>query len=217
MKMPLLAMSRGKDNNMIFPIYQFVFFVFAALLVFSSIMVITLRNPVHCALYLILSFFVSAVLWMMLQAEFLALALLFVYVGAVMTLFLFVVMMINVDLSKVQEKFVQYLPLGILLVVCLVGMLFVVLNPQHFPIGKTALTKYGADYNNVQAMGTLLYTNYLYPFEIAAVILLVAIVAAISLVFHGRKSGTKSQNINKQHDARKQDRLRVVKMKVEKQ
>lgn len=198
-----------------FPIYQVVFYIFAIMLIASAIMVITLRNPVHAALMLILTFFTSSVLWMMLQAEFLSLVLIFVYVGAVMTLFLFVVMMINVDLSKMREKFVRYLPLSVIVMVCLAAMMTLAFRLKDYAAGATELVKYGANYSNVKAMGTLLYTKYLYPFEIASVILVVAIIAAIALAFHGRKPDTKSQNIDKQHRANKQDRLRIVKMKSE--
>lgn len=202
---------------MTFPIYQVIFFVFALVTVGAAAMVIILRNPVYSALFLVLTFVSSAVLWMMLQAEFLSLVLIFVYVGAVMTLFLFVVMMINIDRILLREKFVAFLPLGILVIVALLALLFIAIGPQHFKIASMLPTHYTADYNNTKVMGTLLFTNYLFPFEIAAVILLVAIVAAISLAFHGRKPDTKSQRIAEQHKAKKADRLRIIKMQAEKQ
>lgn len=200
---------------MTFPVYEVVFFFFAAVLITAATLVIVVRNPVYAALYLVLTFFCSAVLWMMLQAEFLSLVLIFVYVGAVMTLFLFVVMMLNIDLSAMREKFVRYVPLGVLVMVILLTMLIIMLTPRHLPIARSALTYYGTDYSNVKTMGTLLFTDYLYPFEIAAVILLVAIIAAISLAFHGRKLDTKAQRVSEQHNVRKKDRIRIVKMKVE--
>lgn len=199
-----------------FPIYKVVFFIFAAVLIAAAVMVITSRNPVRAILFLVLAFFASAVLWMMLQAEFLSLVLIFVYVGAVMTLFLFVVMMLNIDLSKLQEKFVRYLPFGLVVMVLLVGTMILVVSPKHLPATTSHLKLFPANYSNVKAMGILLFTDYLYPFEIAAVILLVAMIAAITLAFHGRKPNTKSQKISEQLKAQKKDRLRIVKMKAEK-
>lgn len=199
-----------------FPIYQVLFFIFAGILLLAATMVITARNPVFAILFLVLAFFASAILWMMMQAEFLSLVLIFVYVGAVMTLFLFVVMMLNVDLSRIREKFVRYLPLGIIVMVLLIASMVVVVSPKHLGITANQLPMVSSDYQNVQAMGLLLYTQYLYPFEIAAVILLVAIIAAITLAFHGRKPNTKSQKITVQLAAKKADRLHIVKMKAEK-
>jgi len=198
-----------------FPIYEVIFYIFAVILLGAAVMVILSRNPVRAILFLVLAFFASAVLWMMLQAEFLALVLIFVYVGAVMTLFLFVVMMLNIDLSKLREKFVRYLPFGILAMILLVGLTIYTVVPKHFPVGETYLQQYGPNYNNTQVMGTLLYTQYIFPFEVAGLILLVAIIAAISLAFYGRKSGTKTQKIADQLKANKQDRLRIIKMKAE--
>ena len=199
-----------------FPIYSVVFYVFAVVLLASAVMVVISRNPVRSILFLVLAFFASAILWMMLQAEFLSLVLIFVYVGAVMTLFLFVVMMLNIDLSKMREKFVRFLPVGVVVMLLLIAAMIVVVSHKHLPISGHRLPMLPADFSNVKAMGSLLYTQYLYPFEIAAVILLVAIIAAITLAFHGRKPGTKSQKISEQLKAQKKDRLRVVKMKVEK-
>lgn len=199
-----------------FPIYQIIFFIYAIILIVAAAMVIIVRNPVHSILFLVLAFFASAVLWMMMQAEFLALVLIFVYVGAVMTLFLFVVMMINIDLSKIREKFVRYLPIGIVVMLLLIASMVVVILPQHLGMTTYQLAPVPSDYSNIKAMGTLLYTHFLYPFEIASVILLVAIIAAITLAFHGRKPNTKSQRIMQQLSATKKDRLRIVKMKVEK-
>ncbi len=199
-----------------FPIYQFVFFVFAIMTIGSALMVILVRNPVHSALSLVLTFFNSAVLWMLLQAEFLSLVLIFVYVGAVMTLFLFVVMMINVDIAKMREQFVRYLPIGALFMFALAAMLIVVYRVKDYAAGATTLPQVPANYSNVKAMGTLMYTHYLFPFEVAAVILIVAIIAAIALAFHGRKPDVRFQNLAQQHRVKKEDRLRVVTMKAEK-
>ncbi len=199
-----------------FPVYQIVFFVIAAILIAAAVMVIISRNPVRAILFLVLAFVASSILWMMMQAEFLALVLIFVYVGAVMTLFLFVVMMLNIDLSKMREQFVRYLPVGIVVMLLLIASMIVVVSPRHSGMMATHLPAVPADFSNVKAMGTLLYTDYLYPFEIASVILLVAIIAAITLAFHGRKANTKAQHILKQLEATKKERLRVVKMKSEK-
>jgi NADH-quinone oxidoreductase subunit J len=194
------------------PLQQIVFFVFAAITIFSAVMVIATRNPVRSVLFLVLTFFTSAVLWMSLQAEFLSLVLIFVYVGAVMTLFLFVVMMMNIDVAAMTEGFVRYLPIGLLAAALLIGIMFLVIGPGHLTISSTSPVHYGPQYSNVKQMGMVLYTHYLYPFEIAALILLVAIIAAISLAFHGRRTGTKSQKISQQLKARKQDRLRIIDM-----
>lgn len=202
--------------NFTFPIHQVIFFCFSALLVAAALMVIFVRNPVHTVLFLVLAFFASSVLWMTLQAEFLALVLIFVYVGAVMTLFLFVVMMLHVDLSALKEGFVRYLPLGILVAVFLMGTMLIVLSPKNLMIGGTLPTHYPEGYSNVKVMGVELYTNYLYPFEIAALILLVAIIAAISLAFHGRRPGTRTQKISTQLKAKKSDRLRIIDIKENK-
>jgi NADH-quinone oxidoreductase subunit J len=202
---------------MTFPLYQVIFFFFAATAIFSALMVIVLRNPVHAVLFLILTFVASAVLWMLLQAEFLSLTLLFVYVGAVMTLFLFIVMMINIDLTKTKQQFVRYLPFGVVLMLFLLVMLVIAFNQKHFQAGNTLPIQFGTDYSNVTVMGSLLYTQYLFPFELAAVLLFVAIIAAISLAFHGRKPDSKVQNIAEQHKVRKQDRLQIISMKAEKE
>ncbi|MCB1827094.1 MAG: NADH-quinone oxidoreductase subunit J [Coxiellaceae bacterium] len=199
-----------------FPIHQVVFFAFSAVLIIAAMMVVMVRNPVHSVLFLVLCFFASAVLWMTLQAEFLSLVLIFVYVGAVMTLFLFVVMMLNVDLSAMKEGFVKYMPLGLLVAVLLIGTMFFVIGPTHFKEGATLPTHYASTYSNVKAMGGLLYSHYLYPFEVASLILLVAIVAAIALAYHGRRPDNKSQKVSEQLSVTKKDRLRIVDIKADK-
>lgn len=199
-----------------FPTYQVVFYVFAALLVGSALMVVLTRNPVRSALFLVLSFFTSSVLWMMLQAEFLSLVLIFVYVGAVMTLFLFVIMMLNPDLSAMKARFVRYLPVVLLIFLAFVGLMYVMLEPSQLLSANAQLPNYGPNYSNVTAMGTLLFTRYLYPFELAAAILLVSIIAAIALAFHGKRPNTKSQRIAEQHLVTKADRLKIIKMESDK-
>ena len=196
-----------------FPIYEIVFYAFSVLLIGAAIMVVTSRNTVHGVMSLILAFFCSAVLWILLQAEFLALMLIFVYVGAVMTLLLFVVMMLNIDLEKIREKFVRFLPLAVPIVVLLVTILALALNTDY--LHTQTMINYGADYSNTKALGTLLYTRFLYPFEVAGMILLVAMISAITLAFFGRKPGAKHQKISDQHKVTKQDRLRIVKIKPE--
>lgn len=200
---------------MLFPIHQVIFYVFTVVLIASATMVITAKNTVKAVLFLVLAFFSSSVLWMLMQAEFLALVLIFVYVGAVMTLFLFVVMMIRTDQSELKESFVRYYPFGIVAFVILVGTAFYAFSAKHWALANTLPTHYPASYNNVQAMGLLLFTKYLFPFEIAAVLLLVGMISAIALAFHGRKQGTKSQIIAEQLKANKKDRLRVIDMKSE--
>lgn len=194
-----------------------IFYVFASLLVLSATMVIVSKQPVYSVLYLVFSFFCSAVLWLLIQAEFLALVLLFVYVGAVMTLFLFVVMMLNLDLSKMREQFVRYLPIGILVLLAFVGVMVFLVLPQGQLTSQAAAGTELANtaLSNTALIGQLLYTEHLYAFEIAGLILLVAMVAAISLAFHGRKPGTKTQKIAEQHRAKKSTRLRLVNLKEE--
>lgn len=198
---------------MLIPIHEIIFYVFTVVLIAAATMVITSKNPVKAVLCLVLAFFASSVLWMLTQAEFLALVLIFVYVGAVMTLFLFVVMMLRTDPGASKTKLSQYLPWGFLALLILVGTAFYVFSPLNWSGANALPTHYAASYNNVVAMGTLLFTHFLYPFEIAAVLLLVGMISAITLAFHGRKQGTKTQSISEQHSANKKDRLRVVDLK----
>lgn len=192
-------------------IEQIIFYCFAALLLFSASMVITVRNPVRAALFLILAFFTSAGIWLLLEAEFLAMTLVLVYVGAVMVLFLFVVMMLDIDLAPLQEGFAKYLPLGILVAALITIEMIAVLGAPHFGLDIIAAPlAHSADYSNTKEIGLLLYTVYVYPFEIASVILTVAIIAAITLTLREKKS--KSQNISEQVKVRREDRVRMVKM-----
>lgn len=179
-------------------------------------MVIGTRKPVHSVLALVLCFFAASVLWMLLQAEFLSLVLIFVYIGAVMTLFLFVVMMLNIDKAPAREKFVRYLPFGCLILLVLIGLLVAALNPARFNSKSYAIVQHGVDYSNIKSLGAVLYTKYMYAFEIAAVLLLVAIISAISLAFRGKDKSSKSQTISKQLAARKEDRLKIIDLKTEK-
>jgi len=195
---------------------QIVFYIFSSLLVFSALMVITVRNPVRAALFLVLAFFSASAIWILLEAEFLAITLVLVYVGAVMVLFLFVVMMLDINTAPLKEGFTRYLPLGLTVAIIVVLELSMVLGPENFGLDKiSAPVAHSADYSNTKAIGSILYTDYVYPFEIASVILLVAIIAAIALTFRRRK-GTKSQKPEEQVAVRREDRVRIVKMKAEK-
>jgi len=194
-------------------IEQIVFIAFSLMLIFAAVMVVSCKNPVTSALFLVYAFFNSAVLWMLMQAEFLSLVLIFVYVGAVMTLFLFVVMMLNIDTEVLRRGFVRFLPFGVLVVALTVGIVIYAVMPEHF----SSLTpiKENADYSNIKTLGVDLYTHYAYAFELAAVLLLAAIISAISLT-HTGKPKRKVQNTSSQLAADKKARLRVIKMPSEK-
>lgn len=195
------------------PIHEIIFYTFTVLLIASATAVITSKNPVKAVLFLVVAFFASSVLWMLMQAEFLSLVLIFVYVGAVMTLFLFVIMMLRLEPQDFQYSIKRYLPFGLIVLIILVGTAAYVFSIKNGSLSQTLPTHYGADYNNVKAMGTLLFTDYLFPFELAAVLLLVGMIAAIALAFHGKKVGTKSQLISEQLAASKKNRLRIVDLK----
>ncbi len=192
-----------------------IFYFFAISTVISATAVVTVRNPVHAALFLVLTFFTSAVIWMSLEAEFLAIILVLVYVGAVMVLFIFVVMMLDINVARLREGFVRYLPLGLLVAAIMLGLMLSVVTSDVFVLdaGSEPLPK-PADYSNTEALGGVLYTDYVFAFEIAAVILLVAIIAAISLTMRKREK-TKYQVPSDQIKVRKADRLRIVKMPSE--
>jgi len=195
---------------------QFIFYVFAAILVFAAFRVITVRNPVHAALHLVLAFFTSSALWLLLEAEFLAIALVLVYVGAVMVLFLFVVMMLDINTAPIKEGFTRYLPVGIVVAVLMMVEMSLVVGSRFFGPQKVPIpAPEPAGFSNTSALGNLLYTHYVYPFEIASVILLVAIVAAIALTMR-RRAETKYQNPARQVTVRRADRVRLVKMTAEK-
>lgn len=186
-----------------------IFYTFSALLIFSACMVITARNPVHGVLFLVLGFFSSAGLWILLQAEFLSLVLIFVYVGAVMTLFLFVVMMLNLELASGYRGWVRHLPLGILAIGLLMILMVSVINSNYWNPVIYHGTQHTAEYSNTKALGEILYTKYAYPFELAAVLLLVAIIAAVSLAQRSPRE-SKTQRLMKQHEIRPRDRLRLI-------
>ena len=194
---------------------QFVFYFLAAVLVGAAVMVITARNPVHAALFLVLAFFTSAGVWLLLEAEFLAIILVLVYVGAVMVLFLFVVMMLDINLAPLREGFIRYLPVGIAVAAIVVVELALVIGVSDFGLDSMPQPPaHPADYSNTREMGELLYTVYVYPFELAAAILLVAIVAAIALTMR-RRTGVKTQDPSRQVEVRREDRIRIVQMPAE--
>jgi NADH-quinone oxidoreductase subunit J len=195
-----------------------VFYFFAGMLVLAGLGVISSRNPVHSALFLVLSFFSCSALWLLLQAEFLAIVLVLVYVGAVMVLFLFVVMMLDINLTQMRQGFVRYLPIGALVALIMVAQMIWIVGPVGPDVFSgeqlNQAVQQAADYSNTRELGKVLYTDYVFAFEVASVILLVAIVAAIALTMR-RREMTKYQTPGKQVKVRKEDRLRVVKMDAE--
>ncbi len=191
-----------------------VFYVFGFVLLASALCVITARNPVHAVLFLVLSFFTASAIWLLLRAEFLAITLVLVYVGAVMVLFLYVVMLLDINLERLREGFWQYLPLGAMIGVLMAFEMAAVLYGRWFGLA-TPPRVFAADYSNTKELGRLIYTDYAYAFEIAAVILLVAIIAAISLTLRRRKD-TRAQSPAQQVRARREERVRLVSMPAEK-
>jgi NADH-quinone oxidoreductase subunit J len=189
-----------------------VFFIFGAILLVSGVLVITARNPVHGVLFLVLAFFTAAGIWLLLRAEFLALALVVVYVGAVMVLFLFVVMMLDINLERVREGFWRNLPLALVVGGILVFEMVAVLANRVY--GTRPMSAPPAGYSNTKELGRVLYTQYAYAFEIAAVLLLVAIIAAIALTLRKRKD-SRHQDPSVQAKVRREDRVRLVSMKAE--
>ena len=194
----------------------FIFYAFAAILIGAAVGVVTARNPVRSALLLVLAFFSTAGLWIQLQAEFLAIALVLVYVGAVMVLFLFVVMMLDINLARLRVGFWSYLPLGGIVALLLVAEMSLILWGNYAALGGVeAPPPLPQGYSNTKELGRLIYTEYVYPFEIAAVILLVAIVAAIALTLRRRKQ-SKYIDPAQQVNVRREDRVRIVTMPTEK-
>jgi NADH-quinone oxidoreductase subunit J len=195
--------------------YTILFYSFAAILIGAALGVIFARNPVHAVMFLVLAFFESAMLWLLIEAEFLAIVLVLVYVGAVMVLFLFVVMMLDIDMERDKGGYTRYLPLGLVIAGLMVVELMQIIwlrSGTGFANAGFAATPDG--YSNTEALGAVLYTEHVYAFEIAAVILLLAIIAAITLTMR-KRPGLKQQNISAQVAVRASDRLRVVKMDSE--
>jgi NADH-quinone oxidoreductase subunit J len=190
---------------------EILFYVFASLSILSGLCVITAKHPVRCVLFLVLTFVATSVTWLLMQVEFLALALIVVYVGAVLVLFLFVVMMIDVDETVEQKSSKKMWPIVALFGAAMIAMLAWLLGPKHFGLAVVpALAPLPVDYSSVRVLGDALYSNYLYAFEIAAMLLLAAMIAAISLTFRGRRQGTKSQDIAKQIKTKSHDRIKIV-------
>lgn len=193
----------------------FVFYVLSAIMLVASLRVITAKNPVHAALFLVLAFFTAAGLWMLLEAEFLAVVLVMVYVGAVMVLFLFVVMMLDIDVARLRHRFWSYLWAGGPIAIVMVLEMALVLGGKYYSTEALPGQSMPSGYSNTKELGRLLFTEYVYPFELASVILLVGIIAAIMLTLRQRKD-TKYQNPSEQIAVKRNDRVRLVKMAVEK-
>jgi NADH-quinone oxidoreductase subunit J len=195
---------------------EVLFWIFAAILAISALAMICVRNPVHSALLLVTCFFTSAAIWLLIEAEFLAVVLILVYVGAVMVLFLFVVMMLDINVEEIRARFTAYHWLGALVAGVVVFELVSVVWTRSLGVDVTqGAVAQPADYSNTAALGTVLYTQYVYPFELAAVLLLIAIVAAISLTMR-RRAGLKQQDVAKQVAVRREDRVRIVQLAAEK-
>jgi NADH-quinone oxidoreductase subunit J len=187
------------------------FYGFSTILLAAALGVIVSRNPVYSALCLVLAFFTSAALWLLIEAEFLAIVLVLVYVGAVMVLFLFVVMMLDINVEEVKRGFTRYAWLGWVVSLIVIGQMITVFYAKDFGIDATiGPVRNPVDYSNTRELGEVLYTQYVYPFELAAVLLLVAIVAAIALTMR-RRPGLKPQDVAKQVAVRREDRVRLVK------
>jgi NADH-quinone oxidoreductase subunit J len=192
----------------------FLFYLFSAVLLFSALRVITARNPVHAVLHLILAFFTCGGIWALLQAEFLAIAIILVYAGAVMVLFLFVVMMLDINIDRIRQGFWNYLPLGAVLGLLMVLEMGLVLGSKYFQVpAADALVPAGV--SNTKEIGALMFSEYVYPFELASLVLLVGMIAAIVLTYRGPKK-SKNTNPNQQVFVKAKDRIRVLQMPVEK-
>ena len=195
---------------------QISFYFFSLIMVVAAIRVVTVRNPVKAALYLVLTFFSGACIWITLEAEFLAIVLVLVYVGAVMVLFLFVVMMLDIDLEQMRERFNRFLPLSLIVGLIMIVELGIVMLSDKFSLQTTTRPSgHAPEYSNTRELGQVLYTDYVYAVELAAVLLLVAIVAAIALTLRKRPK-TLHQSPSKQIKVNKEERLRVVSVKSEK-
>jgi NADH-quinone oxidoreductase subunit J len=198
------------------PIYEIVFYLFSLVMLGAAVAVITVRNPVYAALCLVLAFFSAAAIWLLLEVEFLAMILVVVYVGAVMVLFLFVVMMLDINVEPFKEGFIRYLPAGIVVALLMAAELLLVLWTRgRFDAGAfPPPAPSPAGFSNTRAVGEWLYTNYLLPFEVAGIVLLVAIIAAVALTLRQR-TGVHRQNPSLQVRVRRDERVRLVKMKAE--
>ena len=192
-------------------ISAFIFYMFAAVLILAALKVITSRNPVHAALFLVLAFFSASAIWILLQAEFLAITLILVYVGAVMVLFLFVVMMLDLNLETLRADFSRYIPVGLLVGSIIIVEMSTVLIYTFIGVHQPLPTNIVSSGSNTRDLGRLIYSDYLYAFEVAGIILLVAMIAAVALTLRHRKD-RKTQNISEQLRTRAQDRVKLVSM-----
>ena len=190
------------------------FYMFSTVMIFAALRVITARNPVHAVLFLVLAFFNASGLWMLLQAEFLSIALIMVYVGAVMVLFLFVVMMLDINIERMREGFWRYLPLGGMIGALLAAEMGIILTARYFGLENFPGQTFPADYSNTKELARLLFTDYFFPFELASIILLVAVVAAVMLTLRKRMD-TKALNPADQIAIKRKDRVRIVRMAAE--
>jgi NADH-quinone oxidoreductase subunit J len=195
---------------------KLIFYALSAVIIVAATMVVTRRNPVHSALFLILSFVACSGVWLLAEAEFLAIVLILVYVGAVMVLFLFVLMMLDIDIAVLRAGFIKMLPLGVIMAIAMAAELILIVGPDNFGLQKYAApARHAADYSNTEELGGVLYTVYMYPFEIAAVILLVAIIAAIGLTMRKRPE-TKYLDPATQVVVKRDQRVHLVSMDAEK-
>ncbi|WP_371929847.1 NADH-quinone oxidoreductase subunit J [Uliginosibacterium sp. 31-16] len=193
------------------------FYLFSAILVFAGLRVITARNPVHAVLYLVLAFFTSGMIWMLMQAEFLAIAIVLIYVGAVMVLFLFVVMMLDINVDKMREGFWRYLPVGLVVAAIMVAEMAMVLNGRYFRLeNQPAPQAVDAGYSNAQDLARVIFTDYAYPFELASLILLVAMISAVMLTYRRRES-IKHMDPAAQIAVKAKDRLVIHSIPAEKE
>lgn len=188
---------------------ELVFYASAFVMIFSALLVILVRNTARAAVFLALTFFCAAVLWMLLHAEFLSLVIIFVYVGAVMTLFLFVVMMLNVEEDGLKTSLLKYAPFALIASIAVLVLMIHILSPHNLHLVGHPQPE-AAGYSNTKALGLLLYTKYLFSFEMAAIILLIAIIGSIGLIFVGRRTNTKGQKMGLQHEVTKSSRLRII-------
>jgi NADH-quinone oxidoreductase subunit J len=192
------------------------FYIFATVLIIAALRVISARNPVHAVLFLVLAFINAAGLWVLLQAEFLAMILIIVYVGAVMVLFLFVVMMLDINIERVREGFWRYLPLGAGIGILLAAEMTIVLTGRYFGLENLPNHSFPADYSNTKELARALFTEYYFPFELASMVLLVAVIAAVTLTMRSRRD-TKAVDPATQISVKRADRIRLVRMAAEKE
>lgn len=194
-----------------------IFYFLSTVLVLASLRVITAKNPVHAALFLVLAFFTAGGIWMLLHAEFLAIALVLVYVGAVMVLFLFVVMMLDINLERIRQGFWSYLPVGALIGILMLVEMVVVLGGRYFSTDSMPPPSgFENGYSNTKELGRLIYTDYVYPFELASIVLLLAMIAAVALTLRKRKD-VKKVDPAVQIAVRRDDRVRIVSMNAERE